>query len=125
MREGNIHKALSSPMRREIIIFLGTGRKYLSEIANHIKKTPQTVDFHLSILENSGLVESVEEEGKKYYELKNRDVLKFLSHHRPLPGKHHPKPPHEIVLDIKDEMNERMDKIEKKLDKILENVSEK
>ena len=45
MREGDIHKALSGPMRQEIIRFLGTGEKYLSEIANHINKTPQTVDF--------------------------------------------------------------------------------
>jgi DNA-binding transcriptional ArsR family regulator len=120
MREGNVHKALSSPMRKEIILFLGSGKRYLSEIAEHIDRTPQTVDFHLSILINSGFVKSFEEEGKKFYELKDKGILKFVYNRKPLPLHHHPKPPHEIVLDIKDELNERMDRIEKKLDKLLE-----
>ena len=119
MYEGNIHKALSSPMRRNIILFLGTGKKYLSEIAEHVGKTPQTVDFHLEILTRNGLVSYATEDGKKYYVLKDKRILKFLDERRPLPHKHHPKPPHEMILDVKNEMNERMDKIEKKLDEIL------
>lgn len=123
MRESNIHKALSSETRRDIILFLGTGKKYLSEIAEHVRKTPQTVDFHLSILDGIGLTAGSELEGKKFYELKSMDILKFVEHGRPLPPGHHPKPPHEIVLDVRDELNARMDRIEKKLDKILGAVS--
>ena len=119
MRAFGIHKILSSPTRREIILFLGPGKKYLTEIAEHVHKTPQTVDFHLSILESANLVASSELEGKKYYELKDKEILKFVREERPLPHRHHPKPPHEIVLDIKDELNERMDRIEKKLDLLL------
>ena len=119
MYEDNIHKALSSPMRRDIILFLSTGKKYLSEIAGHVHKTPQTVDFHLEILVKNGLINSSASEGKKYYELKDRGILKFLREKRPLPHAHHPKPPHEIILDVKDELNERMERIEKKLDELL------
>lgn len=120
MREAsNIHKALSSPTRREIILFLGEGKKYLTEIAEAVDKTPQTIDFHLSILINNGLVKAKEVEGKRFYELKERNILKFLEERRPLPPHLHPKPPHEIVLDIKDELNERMERIEKKLDTLL------
>lgn len=122
MKEANIHKALSSETRREIILFIGAGKRYLSEIAEHTRKTPQTIDFHLSILQNSGIVKSADEEGKRYYELKDKSILKFLEERRPLPPGLHPKPPHEIVLDMRDELNERMDRIEKKLDKILKEV---
>lgn len=122
MRQSNVHKALSSDVRREIIHFLGHGKKYLSEIAHHIDKTPQTTDFHLSILESSNFIKGSELEGKKFYELQNTDIAKFMGPGRPLPHGHHPKPPHEIVLDIKKELNERMDRIEKKLDKVLEKI---
>ena len=122
MRQSNIHKALSSEVRKEIIRFLGPEKRYLSEIAVHVNKTPQTVDFHLNILENSGLIGTVDSKGKKFYELKSKEVLKFVSHGKHHFG-HHPKPPHEIVLDIKTELNERMDRIEKKLDKLIDKQS--
>ena len=122
MKEANIHKALSSETRREIILFIGAGKKYLSKIAEHTGKTPQTIDFHLSILENNGIVKSAEEEGKRYYELRDKGILKFLEERRPLPPGMHPKPPHEIILDVKDELNERMGRIEEKLDRILKEL---
>ena len=123
MKESNVHKALSSPVRKEIILFLGPEKRYLSEIAKHIRKTPQTTDFHLSILENNNFIKSSDSEGKKYYELINKDIFKFIGHEKPLPHIHHPKPPHEIVLDVKKELNERMDRIENKLDKILDKMN--
>ena len=110
-------------MRREILLFLSSGRKYLSEIAEHVERAPQTVDFHLRILENAGVVFSSNEEGKVFYELKDRSILEFLRDERPLPGRFHPKPPHEIVADSMAELNkklasieERLERIEKKLD---------
>jgi len=122
MKENNIHKVFSSPMRVEIIRFLGTGKKYLSEIAQHINKTPQTVDFHLNILENSGITNSIEEDSKKYYVLRDKNILRFIDSKEPIPHKHNPKPPHEIVLDFKKEVDERLKKIEDKLDLILKKM---
>ncbi|MCD6478691.1 MAG: ArsR family transcriptional regulator [Candidatus Diapherotrites archaeon] len=100
------------------MLFLGTGKKYLSEIAEHLKRAPQTVDFHLKILENAGLVSSSSEEGKVFYQLKDRSILKFLRERRPIPALHHPKPPHEIVEDAMNEITKRLDEIEKRLERI-------
>ena len=88
MYEENIHKALSSYSRREILLFLGTGKKILTEIAEHISRTPQTVDFHLAILEKNGLIKTCAEDGKKYYVLADKSILKFVGP-GPLPPRHH------------------------------------
>jgi DNA-binding transcriptional ArsR family regulator len=121
----NSWKALSSSIRQEIIIFLSNGEKYLSEIAEHLNKTPQTVDFHLNILQELGIVKGIERDGKKYYVLIDNEILKSFGPHGPRFGMHHHKPPHEIVLDIKDELNNRMDELERKMDLILKLLKEK
>jgi len=122
MRGINAWKALSSEIRQEILLYLEDGEKYLSEIAEHLSKTPQTIDFHLSMLQELGIVKSLEKDGKRYYLLTDPDILKsFGSHHHRFELHHH-KPPHEIVLDIKEELNERMDRIEKKLDLLLKEM---
>lgn len=118
LKEHEIHHALSSPVRREILLFLGTGKKYLSEIAEHIDRAPQTVDFHLKILENTGLVSSSSQEGKVFFELKDRAILKFLRERRPIPALHHPKPPHEIMEEARVEILEKLSGIEKRLERI-------
>jgi len=118
MREHEIHHSLSSPMRREILLFLGSGKKYLSEIAEHVQRAPQTVDFHLKILVNAGIVSSSSEEGKAFYELKDRGILKFLRERRPIPALHHPKPPHEIVEEARVEILKKLTEIEKRLERI-------
>jgi len=120
--EQNIHKALSSPARREIILFLGKGKKYLTQISEEVDKAPQTVDFHINILQNNGLVGAESEHGKKFYYLKDKSILRFLQDGRPLPPRHHPKPPHEVVLDAQKQLNGRMDAIEEKIDLILKKL---
>jgi len=112
------HKALSSDIRREILISLSKREKYLSEISNEIKKKPQTVDFHVNLLEEIGLIESEWKEGKKYYFLKDRKILEFLRERKPVPLHLRPKPPHEIVIDAWHDLAKRMDRIEKKIDKL-------
>ncbi len=113
-----VHKALSSDIRKQIILSLEKNEKYLSEIAEEIGKKPQTIDFHLTVLYEIGLVDSEWKEGKKYYFLKERKILDFLKHGKPLPPGAHPKPPHEIVADAMAEVMKRLDRIEKKLDKL-------
>lgn len=111
-----LHKALSNDIRREILLSLEKKDKYLTEIAEEIKKKPQTVDFHLNLLEEIGLVKGEWREGKKYYSLKEKKILDFLKKRRAIPEEFRPKPPHEIVLDMWDDMKKRLDRIEKKLD---------
>jgi DNA-binding transcriptional ArsR family regulator len=114
--EDIVHKALASEIRRQILISLGEKEKYLTEIAHEVRKKPQTIDFHLTLLTEIGLVESEWKEGKKYYSLKNREILNFLRERRPLPGSMHPKPPHEIVMDAWKDLSDRLDRIENKID---------
>ena len=111
-----VHKALASDVRRAILLSLSKKDKYLSEIAGEIKKKPQTIDFHLNMLEEIGMVESEWREGRKYYGLKDRKIVEFLKEHRPIPEEFRTKPPHEIVLDMWQDMKKRLDRIEKKLD---------
>ena len=94
-----VHKALASNIRRDILLSLSKKTKYLSEIAAEINKKPQTTDFHLSILQEIGLIESEWIEGKKYYSLKDKRIMDFLRGRKPMPADFRPKPPHEIVLD--------------------------
>ena len=113
------HKALSSDIRREILLSLSKKEKYLSEISNEINKKPQTIDFHLNLLQKIGLIDSQWKEGKKYYFLKDRKILEFLKHHKPVPLHLRHKPPHEIVADAMDDFGKKLDRIEKKLDMLL------
>lgn len=113
------HKALSSDIRREILISLSKKEKYLSEISGEINKKPQTVNFHLNLLEEIGLIESEWKEGKKYYFLKDRRILDFLREGSAVPLHLRPKPPHEIVIDAWQDLTKRLDKIENKIDRLL------
>ncbi|MBI2657982.1 winged helix-turn-helix transcriptional regulator [Candidatus Woesearchaeota archaeon] len=114
------HKALASDIRREILLSLSGKEKYLSEISNEIKKKPQTIDFHLNLLVEIGLVESEWKEGKKYYFLKDKKILDFLRGGRPVPLHLRPKPPHEIVIDAWDDLSKKLDRIEKKIDVLID-----
>jgi DNA-binding transcriptional ArsR family regulator len=116
--EDIVHKALASEARRGILLSLAKGEKYLTEIAREVKKKPQTVDFHLSLLEEIGLVNSELKDGKKFYSLKDKRILEFLRRHAPIPASHRPKPPHEIMEEMWHDMKKRLDRIEKKLDKL-------
>jgi len=113
-----VHKALSSDLRRGILLSLSKKEKYLSEIALEINRKPQSVDFHLSLLQEIGLVESEWREGKKYYFLKDRRIIDFLKRGKAVPADFRPKPPHEIVLDMWEDMKKRLDRIEERLKKL-------
>lgn len=116
--EDVVHKALASEMRREILLALAREDKYLTEIAGAVGKKPQTIDFHLTLLEEIGLVTSYVKGGKKYYSLHDRKILDFLRKEKPLPPHLRPKPPHEIVMDAWADIAKRLDRIEQKVDKL-------
>ena len=78
-----VHKALSNDVRREILLCLEKKDKYLTEIALEIKKKPQTIDFHLNLLEEIGLVKGEWREGKKYYKLTEKHMLDFIKKGKP------------------------------------------
>lgn len=115
-----VHKALASDVRREILLCLSKGEKHLSRIAQEIGKKPQTIDFHLKLLEEIGLVESKSSDGKKNYFIKEQKILDFLRERKTVPAEYRPKPPHEIVIDMWEDMRKRLDKIDQKLQEILD-----
>jgi len=113
-----VHKALSNDLRRGILLSLSKKEKYLTEIAAEINRKPQSVDFHLNLLQEIGLVGSEWREGKKYYFLKDKNIIDFLKQRKAIPAEFRPKPPHEIVLDMWDDMKKRLDRIEERLKKL-------
>lgn len=62
-------KALSDPVRREILIILKDGRMSAGEIAGHFDMTSATVSYHLSQLKKAGLIFETKYKNFIYYEL--------------------------------------------------------
>ena len=70
-------KALSDPVRREIMNILKAGRMSAGEIADHFDITGAAISRHLSVLREADLIRD-EREGKFiYYEL-NASVLEEI-----------------------------------------------
>ena len=113
-----IHKAFSSPVRRQILLTISEKSKYLSEIAQEVNKKPQTVDFHLRLLVELGLVGANWIEGKKYFSIKDKNIIKFLKDKKPMVPHFHHKPPHQIVEEAMEKIDKRLASIEKKLMRI-------
>ncbi len=80
-------KALSDPVRREILTMLRSGRKSAGEIAAQFDMTGATVSYHLKQLKNAELVYETREKNFIYYTL-NTSVFEeimmwtaqFISH---------------------------------------------
>lgn len=67
-------KALSDPVRREILSLLKKGRLSAGEIAEHFEITAAAISRHLSVLKDSGLIYD-EREGKFIFYALNTSVL--------------------------------------------------
>ena len=70
-------KALSDPVRREILALLKNGRMPAGEIASHFDMTGATVSYHLNILKKAELIYETREKNFIYYEL-NTSVLEDI-----------------------------------------------
>ena len=62
-------KALSDPVRREILTMLRDGKMSAGEIGAHFDMTGATMSYHLKQLKNAGLVSESKEKNFVYYEL--------------------------------------------------------
>ncbi len=62
-------KALSDPVRREILTMLKDGRKSAGEICEKFDMTGATISYHLSILKKAELVFEQKEKNFVYYNL--------------------------------------------------------
>lgn len=62
-------KAISDPVRRDILQMLKGGRKSAGEIGEHFNLTGATVSYHLTKLKNADLVTEQKYKNFIYYEL--------------------------------------------------------
>ena len=70
-------KALSDPIRREILTLLKDGRKAAGDIAGHFDISDAAVSRHLSVLKEAGLIRDTREGKFIYYDL-NASVLEEI-----------------------------------------------
>ncbi len=62
-------KAISDPVRRDILQMLKGGRKSAGEIAEHFELTGATVSYHLAKLKNADLISEQKYKNFIYFEL--------------------------------------------------------
>ena len=70
-------KAMSDPVRREILMLLRGGRMSAGEIGSHFEMTGATISYHLNILRKAELVFESREKNFVYYDL-NTSVVEEL-----------------------------------------------
>ena len=70
-------KALSDPVRRQILELLKNGRLSAGDIAGHFDMAQATVSYHLKILKQADLIRETREKNFIFYEL-NLTVLEEI-----------------------------------------------
>lgn len=70
-------KALSDPVRRDILQLLKAGRMSAGDIASNFDMTAATVSYHLKLLKKADLIWEKKEKNFIYYEL-NTSVLEEI-----------------------------------------------
>ena len=78
MSFANTFKALSDPVRREILQLLKSGRMSAGEIGSHFDMTGATISYHLNILKKADLVWEAKEKNYVYDELNTSVVDEIL-----------------------------------------------
>ena len=70
-------KALSDPVRRDILIMLKEGKKSAGDIGEKFDMTGATISYHLSILKKADLVKESKFKNFVFYEL-NASVVEEI-----------------------------------------------
>jgi DNA-binding transcriptional ArsR family regulator len=79
-------KALSDPVRREILTMLRKGRLSAGDIASRFDMTGATVSYHLKQLKNADLIYETKEKNFIYYSLNTsvfEEILLWVSQFTP------------------------------------------
>ncbi len=74
-------KAISEPVRRDILSMLKDGKKSAGEIAEHFNLTGATVSYHLAQLKKADLIAEEKYKNFIYYELNTsvfEDVIRWI-----------------------------------------------
>ena len=73
----NTLRALSDPIRRDILTILKSGRMSAGDIVEHFEVTGASISRHLSVLKEADLIRDTREGKYIYYEL-NASVLEEI-----------------------------------------------
>lgn len=74
-------KAISDPVRRDILSMLKEGKKSAGEIGEHFNLTGATVSYHLAKLKGADLITEEKHKNFIYYDLNTsvfEDVLRWI-----------------------------------------------
>lgn len=71
-------KALSDPVRREILQLLRNGAMTAGKIAEHFDMTKATISYHLRLLKEAGLIFEEKEKNFIYYDLNTTLVEEMM-----------------------------------------------
>ena len=74
-------KAISDPVRRDILSMLKSGKKSAGEIGEHFNLTGATVSYHLAKLKKADLITEEKYKNYIYYELNTsvfEDVITWI-----------------------------------------------
>lgn len=74
-------KAISDPVRRDILQMLKEGRRSAGEIADRFELTGATVSYHLAKLKSADLITEQKQKNFIYYELNTsvfEEVIKWI-----------------------------------------------
>lgn len=81
MRMNETLKAISDPVRRDILSMLKNGKKSAGEIGEHFNLTGATVSYHLAKLKKADLIAEQKYKNYIYYELNTsvfEDVIRWI-----------------------------------------------
>ena len=84
----NTLKALSDPIRREILNLLKSGRLSAGEICDHFDVTGASISRHLSVLKEADLIRDTREGKFIYYDLHASVLEEILLWVKDLKGEH-------------------------------------
>ena len=84
----NTLKALSDPIRREILNLLKSGRLSAGEISDHFPVTGASISRHLSVLKEADLIRDTREGKFIYYDLNASVLEEILLWVKDLKGEH-------------------------------------
>ena len=76
--KAKIFKALSDPIRIEILEFLRDGEKCVCKIVPHVDLIQPVVSRHLKILKNCGMVTKRKEGNKRFYSIAEPQIFKII-----------------------------------------------
>lgn len=76
--KAKIFKALSDPVRLNILDFLRDGEKCVCEIIPHVKLIQPVVSRHLKILKECGIVRDRKEGNRRLYSITDLQIFRLI-----------------------------------------------